>query len=416
MNTTKKGDDFEEVIFKLFLKEIKDNKTTINPNAHIKAFRKKKYYSRYREKDIEFDIAIEIYQDVELPNMSNLLLIECKDYKGAVGVDQLGKFLDDIRDISEGELTYKIRPIMAISTNLAEGAFNKAKNRGVGLIKLNSERTLTHILNRKYRYQDIDSKYDIEGIFVKGKLPKLSNLSYMMYAQNQWFLGIEDYIKSLIGQPFNNSKQKVAFIPKEGLENLAKSLLMEIDYSDGLVDLDEIVLLSHLSHITIVKDVIDHDHRLLGKIDFIQQEIYLYKQSDDNLHRDRFTLAHELSHILLDHGRYLIKDILLTEDLNGESGNKSEFISKLEFQANYLASCILMPKTSFLERFLEVYNKLGLKPRGKVFLYNDKRECNKIMVNNVLVGLSRYFNVSKKAVEIRLKDLEILFDESNFTK
>ncbi|MGO2213563.1 ImmA/IrrE family metallo-endopeptidase, partial [Psychrobacter alimentarius] len=348
--------------------------------------------------------------------MSNLLLIECKDYKGAVGVDQLGKFLDDIRDISEGELTYKIRPIMAINSNLAEGAFNKAKNRGVGLVKLNSEKTLTHILNRKYRYQNVDSKYDVEGIFVKGELPSSSNLSYMMYAQSQWFFGVEDYIKFLIGQPFNNSSQKVDFIPKVGLDNLAEKILMEIDYSDGSVNLDKIVLLDTSSHITIVKDVTNHDHQLLGKIDFIQQEIYLYKQSDDNLHRDRFTLAHEISHILLDHGRYLIKDTFSNEDMNGESRNRNGFISKLEFQANYLASCILMPKKTFVDRFLEIYKKLGLTPRGKVFLYNDKQECNKIMVNNVLVGLSRHFNVSKKAVEIRLKDLGILFDESNFMK
>lgn len=416
MNTTKKGDNFEEVIYELFLKDIKDNKTTINSSSHIKAFRKKKYYSRYREKYIEFDIAIEVYQDVKLPNMSNLLLIECKDYKGAVGVDQLGKFLDDIRDISEGELTYKIRPIMAISSNLAEGAFNKAKNRGVGLVKLNSEKTLTHILNRKYRYENVDSKYDVEGIFVKGELPSSSNLSYMMYAQSQWFFGVEDYIKFLIGQPFNNSSQKVDFIPKVGLDNLAEKILMKIDYSDGSVNLDNIVLLDALSHITIVKDVTNHDQRLLGKIDFIQQEIYLYKQSDDNLHRDRFTLAHEISHILLDHGRYLIKDTFSNEDLNGESRNRNEFISKLEFQANYLASCILMPKKTFVDRFLEIYKKLGLTPRGKVFLYNDKQECNRIVVNNVLVGLSRHFNVSKKAAEIRLKDLGILFDESNFTK
>ena len=60
MNTTKKGDDFEEVIYELFLKDIKDNKTTINSRSHIKPFRKKKYYSRYREKYIEFDIAIEV--------------------------------------------------------------------------------------------------------------------------------------------------------------------------------------------------------------------------------------------------------------------------------------------------------------------------------------------------------------------
>jgi len=416
MNTTKKGDDFEEVIYELFLQDIKDNKTTINSSSYIKAFRKKKYYSRYREKYIEFDIAIEVYQDIKLPNMSNLLLIECKDYKGAVGVDQLGKFLDDIRDISEGELTYKIRPIMAINSNLAEGAFNKAKNRGVGLVKLNSEKTLTHILNRKYRYQNVDSKYDVEGIFVKGELPSSSNLSYMMYAQSQWFFGVEDYIKFLIGQPFNNSSQKVDFIPKVGLDNLAEKILMEIDYSDGSVNLDKIVLLDTSSHITIVKDVTNHDHQLLGKIDFIQQEIYLYKQSDDNLHRDRFTLAHEISHILLDHGRYLIKDTFSNEDMNGESRNRNGFISKLEFQANYLASCILMPKKTFVDRFLEIYKKLGLTPRGKVFLYNDKQECNKIMVNNVLVGLSRHFNVSKKAVEIRLKDLGILFDESNFMK
>lgn len=414
MNTTKKGDDFEELIYELFLKEIQDNKTAINPSAHIVPFRKKKYYSRYREKEIEFDIAIEVYQDINLPNLTCLLLIECKDYKGAVGVDQLGKFLDDIRDISEDELTYKIRPIMAISSNLAEGAFNKAKNRGVGLIKLNDDRKLTHVLNRKYRYQDIDIKYDINNIFVKGELPKASNLSYMMYAQDKWFTGLEHYIRFLIGLPLHKLKEKVDFISKKDLESLAKNLLIEIDYSVGIVNLDDILLLNSLSQITIIRDMIDEKYESLGKIDFIRQEIYLYRQLEVNLHRDRFTLAHELSHILLDHGKYLITDVLLVEDLNERNPSKNGFISKLEFQANYLASCTLMPKEAFLKHFIEIYEKLGLKPRGKVFLYNDSQECNKIIVNNILVKLSRHFNVSKKAVEIRLKDLELLYDESNF--
>ena len=277
MNTTKKGNDFEEVIYELFLKEIQDNKTAISPSAHIVAFRKKKYYSRYREKEIEFDIAIEVYQDMNLPNLTCLLLIECKDYKGAVGVDQLGKFLDDIRDISEDELTYKIRPIMAISSNLAEGAFNKAKNRGVGLIKLNDERKLTHVLNRKYRYHNVDSTYDINSIFVKGQLPKASNLPYMMYAQNQWFIGIEHYINFLMGLSLsNNLKAKVDFIPKEGLENLAKNLLIEIDYTVGVVNLDKLMLVNALSQITIISDVIDEKYESLGKIDFVLREVYLY--------------------------------------------------------------------------------------------------------------------------------------------
>ena len=137
MNTTEKGDKFEDKVLTLLVKEIEDFNTFINPKNHIKVFKKKKYYSRFRKGEIEFDIAIEVYQDKEIPNYSFLILIECKDYKGAVGVDQLNKFLQDVRDLSEDNFSYSLKPIIAISSTLAKSAFNVALERGVGLIKIN---------------------------------------------------------------------------------------------------------------------------------------------------------------------------------------------------------------------------------------------------------------------------------------
>ena len=110
MNTTEKGDNFEDKVLTLLMKEIESFNTFINPKNHMKVFKKKKYYSRFRKNDIEFDIAIEVYQDEKIPNYSSLILIECKDYKGAVGVDQVNKFLQDVRDLSEGNFSYNLKP------------------------------------------------------------------------------------------------------------------------------------------------------------------------------------------------------------------------------------------------------------------------------------------------------------------
>ncbi len=76
MNTTEKGDKFEDKVLRLLMKEIEDFNTFINPKNHIEVFKKKKYYSRFRKSDIEFDIAIEVYQDKQIQNYSFLILIE----------------------------------------------------------------------------------------------------------------------------------------------------------------------------------------------------------------------------------------------------------------------------------------------------------------------------------------------------
>lgn len=60
LNTTLKGDLFEEKVFKLIKDSVENDKFFVS-RKNSRIFWKKAYYSRDREKDIIFDIAVESY-------------------------------------------------------------------------------------------------------------------------------------------------------------------------------------------------------------------------------------------------------------------------------------------------------------------------------------------------------------------
>lgn len=413
MNTTEKGDKFEDLIYKLLLKDIEEGNTTINPKFYINASKKKKYYSRYREKEIEFDIAIEVYQDINLPNLTALILVECKDYKGAVGVDQLNKFLDDIRDIAEDELTYKIRPIMAISSNLAESAFNKAKNRGVGFIKINENYEVKWILNRSFKQYGINQNLDPESIFVRNTLPEYYVSRWIFYYHNQWFNRFENYFCYILGLKNSESRPKVKYYSKIELEDIAQRILDEIDYSEGALNLTDLLSFPALEKVKLYRDVTpnEHEKNLLGRVDFQTNEIFIYHTEILDSHRDRFTITHEIAHILLGHDNYLIRDTLEETDLLQSDILSDNMIGRLEFQANYLAGCLLVPKLTCVKQFLKIYLEMQLRRRGKFWIYLDNQPENKMIANNMLSKLARYFNVSKSVIKIRLMGFGLLHDK-----
>lgn len=86
-------------------------------------------------------------------------------------------------------------------------------------------------------------------------------------------------------------------------------------------------------------------------------------------------------------------------------------ITKLEFQANYLASCLLVPKDQLAKVFLKIYSGSGLKRRGVFWIYLDNQPENKIRANNIITKLSRHFNVSKTVIKIRLIGFGLLHDK-----
>ena len=89
----------------------------------------------------------------------------------------------------------------------------------------------------------------------------------------------------------------------------------------------------------------------------------------------------------------------------------NSIIAKLEFQANYLASCLLVPKNQLAKVFSKIYSELGLKQRGVFWIYLDSQPENKIVANNMISKLARHFNVSKSVIRIRLIGFGLLHEE-----
>ena len=413
MNTTEKGDKFEDKVLSLLMKDIQSFSLSMGHESHIKVFKKKKYYSRFRKGDIEFDIAIEVYRDKNIPNYSSLILVECKDYKKAVGVDQINKFLQDVRDLSEGSFTHSLKPIMAISSRLAKSAYNIALERNVGLIKINESDGLKWVLNRSFEKYGINQALSSEGIFVNSDQPNYYNSSWFFYAHNRWFSSLKEYLRDITGHKDEVTKSKVKSFSKDTLEDMAKDILIKVDYLDGAVCLSDLLSYEVLSSVKLYQNVIPsvHEKSLLGRVDFKSNEIFMYKKEIDDEKRDRFTLAHEISHILLGHSQYLDKDSLEEGDLDNLEILDNSMVAKLEFQANYLASCLLVPNDQLAKEFSKIYSNSGLKRRGVFWIYLDNQPENKMIANNIVSKLARYFDVSKSVIRIRLIGFGLLHDE-----
>ena len=413
MNTTEKGDKFEDKVLSLLMKDIQSFSLSMGHESHIKVFKKKKYYSRFRKGDIEFDIAIEVYRDKNIPNYSSLILVECKDYKKAVGVDQINKFLQDVRDLSEGSFTHGLKPIMAISSRLAKSAYNIALERNVGLIKINESDGLKWVLNRSFEKYGINQALSSEGIFVNSDQPNYYNSSWFFYAHNRWFSSLKEYLRDITGHKDEVIKSQVKYFSKDTLEDMAKDILIKVDYLDGAVCLSDLLSYEVLSSVKLYQNVIPsvHEKSLLGRVDFKSNEIFMYKKEIDDEKRDRFTLAHEISHILLGHSQYLDKDSLEEGDLDNLEILDNSMVAKLEFQANYLASCLLVPNDQLAKEFSKIYSNSGLKRRGVFWIYLDNQPENKMIANNIVSKLARYFDVSKSVIRIRLIGFGLLHDE-----
>ena len=153
-------------------------------------------------------------------------------------------------------------------------------------------------------------------------------------------------------------KNQVPFHEKDTLESLSAETLAELGYLGGEVDLIE--LCSRESKLTgliletdVVAPVSDTVHPVLGRITFEPLLIQIYSQETQNRGRERFTLAHELAHHFLNHGRYLVSETCDDSDfsLQRSTAVNGSDIARMEFQANYLAASLLMPRTNFIEDF-----------------------------------------------------------------
>jgi Zn-dependent peptidase ImmA (M78 family) len=101
--------------------------------------------------------------------------------------------------------------------------------------------------------------------------------------------------------------------------------------------------------------------------------------------------------------------------LNPDSAIRSSDVARLEFQANYFASSLLMPRAFFLEDFQRLARKLSISDHGFGALYLDEQPCNVQTFREVTNHFMLRYGVSRTSAKIRLESLGLLNDARQLT-
>ena len=135
-----------------------------------------------------------------------------------------------------------------------------------------------------------------------------------------------------------------------------------------------------------------------------------------NLRRCRFTLGHESAHWLL-HRKAIINDSFVSRTYTDGHGKIAAKIgridysrnlrddtdeSRIERQADFLSSAILMPRPALRIAYRDFFKAAGEKPR---VLTRGKDKPDDLTAKNLATYMSDMFNVSHRAAMIRLEKL-----------
>lgn len=404
MSSIAKGNKLEDCFYDYLLeqRDRKDLVFGIYPPELCKIYKKKKYFCKERNGDVEFDVVVEAFrQGAESPHI--IVVFECKNYSKNISDNLITDFSDKVRRIFQ----HKGRAILVTTSPLQSGAQSMLESREIGLVKYNSsgfeiliERTVEEPFIRK-------------GIFTDDVRSRA--LKFSSYHGGRFFSSIDDLFVSLEGGDqqvsIKNDIVTVPYVAPEEIKKIAENLLFEIGYNGGRVDLEKICTFLGLNLNYIEEKQYDNNGReILGFADFSKREISIHLH--DNKHRERFTLGHEIGHFYLGHDKFLKSEHLIKEDLWNEDVSKGGVsYERLEAQANAFASYLLLPESYFLNKVAEYRNDFDIRDKGNGYIYVDNQQCNFTTYNSLLSALSLHFGASKQAIELKLTKLGLLNDD-----
>lgn len=400
MNTVEKGTRFEKQLYDFIVEQIREGKFPVSNNH--KVFMQKAYFSETRKDYIKFDVTIEEYIE-GFEDFFRIIIFECKNYNKNISADKIDEFYSKCQQI--GKL--KGKGIFVSTTDLSESAKNSLKSAGMGFMRFfNQHNTFRTILPRKSPYRNFKNKSFIQSEIIVSTKNFLSQYSGCYY-QNP-----KDFFFNFLGlnQELKLKSNSIKFLSNFDLEDIGNEIVKTANYNGGAFDIFSLLdnVKNNFGYQVIYLGRSKSD--LLGYVDFDKKLIGFFIFNHNNDIQARFTVAHELSHILLEHGKYLINDIYYDNHHFILKENSNE-LKKLETQANYLASCILIPKLHLIEIFNKFTSDFKNKGFGKVYI--DNQPCNLQPYLILLKRLSLHFVVSKQVMEIRLKDLNLINDCRN---
>lgn len=414
MSTTEKGNKLEDIFYN-YLRDQQDRGELVN-NAHppelCKIFKKKKYFCPRTNKEVEFDVVIELYREnQEKPQI--FIVFECKNHKGRIPTIYVNEFISRLDNV----FSRAAKGVFVISSSLQSGAFNLATNSNLGIIKYD-EFGIEFIAERRAAYFPETSH--IKSLLIDDDT-KVKPLKFSALYKKSLYGSLSTFLESLLlknnidaDTKKANKYNKVPYLPKSRIKQISGAVLNNIDYKKGQVDLRQVCLSQSINLQLAGETVQDQNGEyILGTANFENRTIQINR--DVNTFRKRFTLAHEIGHFCLNHDQFLRTDTILENDLFSiQSSLANSDYARLEIQANSFASEILLPE--FVFRRATHVAKLYHDVRGNASadIYVDNQRSNYVPYNALLQQLSEYFCASKMAIEIRFKQLGMIDDRRDF--
>jgi Zn-dependent peptidase ImmA (M78 family) len=393
-------------------------------------FRRKGYFSKDRSSEIIFDVSIEI----RLPDQqtfSILVLVECKDYSSPVPVDDIEEFWAKIQQVAGAN----VKGMLASTNAFQSGTIAFAHSKGIALLRAidkdalkyeltRSTSTLTikkdallgHLAQKALSQSSIKSSYfDFCGFYDSSYSCSPSFIFERLCLASDCGLSGDDIPRII--NPNKEIRRTVGYRHKTDIENIADDVLTSIGYVKGPVDLDSVCSLQHDSAGLTVRHCHKnpYDDSVLGTLSFDPFEIQIFYTDERNPHRERFTLSHELGHVFLDHRRYIVRERTEEEDFTPDflASLPIEDIARLEWQANYFASCLLLPTQAFLKEFFRAAQEFDVRDRGFGVIYLDDQAVNQQVYYMLTNRLMNIFNASRQAIKYRLTALGYLNETRN---
>lgn len=382
MNTVKIGDVFEEKSYDLIVKAIENGELGISEST-AKVQRQVGYYSNARERDIFFDLSIEVWPK-NAKRYTLLYLVECKSSPSGnnVPVDDVEEFYTKINQVAGGG----VKGVMITDNKFQSGALTFAKNKRMMLIEVDKNDDHSIILHRTNKESKISNDLNTDEIFFKFikktlGLRKVTGLKHLSTRE------IEDLALSVL-EKYNNLGSSIDIY--SFIEHLKCEYDLKFDFTQSLETVN--------------------GKKIEGHFDIKNKTIFIDK-SIIELESFPFVLGHELGHFFL-HSELKINQ----EQYDDFSDSKYDFFTDrhnlvndknwIEWQANKFAISLFLPKGLFFFHLKEYRRSIGISRPEHIYL--DDQNINKCDYYKTIDYLSSYFGISKTAVKFRIEELDLI--------
>ena len=420
VNTTAKGNAFEKRSYEIITAAINGGEFGIIP-ANCKVFQKKGYYSDKRRSEIIFDLTIEVWPE-GASNFSLLYIVECKDYRHKVPVDDLEEFESKFNQVTGSKGIYIAR------NGFQQGAFTLAKSNRVMLIEVDENNKPKVILHNSKKKRDVLQDYPVS--IIAGEIDQLAKIGKLLqqdttFDPDKFDSELYDFLNNALNSGVTRNDDsnacelfEVGYLSKKLLEDMGNKIIR--DFEPTLLNHPRpfpleyfVAYLNEKFDVEVINNnSIPHKNgkEIFGYYDRAKKQIHI-DVSLVGTERYAFILAHEIAHFFLHTDLEVDQSVYenLEDSSYDSSIGKHRLINDrqwIEWQASQLAACILLPKYSVMYKLVEYQTRVGIRNRGTIYVDNYPQNVSDF--KNILCILSDYFGVSSTNFKYRLSDLGIL--------